>query len=189
MKEKVLSKIGEKINEENILWGVGASVLLHYNNIVEYPNDIDIIVTEEDTEKLHKILCELGTYMPLPYKKPFHTKYFHHYIVDGTEIDVMGGFAIEHESGIYTMPFDNSSIVEQINIGGISISFTSLEDWYVLYMLIPGRDKKVKMIEDYLIQNGMKNPSLLKRTLKEPLPEYIKLKVNNLLNIKSVYNK
>ena len=46
-----LSYIGERLNEERIMWGVGASILLNHYGLVDKPNDIDILVDLKDIEK------------------------------------------------------------------------------------------------------------------------------------------
>lgn len=51
-----LSYIGKKLNDEGIVWGVGASILLNHYGLVDKPNDIDILVDLNDIEKADKIL-------------------------------------------------------------------------------------------------------------------------------------
>lgn len=51
----------------------------------------------------------------------------------------MSGFVVNHNTGIYNYIFDYDSITEFKVINGISIPLTSLEDWYVMYQLIPNR--------------------------------------------------
>ena len=51
-----LSYIGDKLNKANILWGVGASILLNQFGMVDTPNDIDIFMDIKDIHKADKIL-------------------------------------------------------------------------------------------------------------------------------------
>ena len=83
--------------------------------------------------------------------------------------------------GLFQFPFDELSISEFININGVMLPFTALEDWYVLYQLIPNRQVKVQMIEEYLKNHGVKKPLLLKRILETELPEEVRGKIENLL--------
>lgn len=53
---KTLSFIGENINKKEIAWGVGGSFLLHFYNLIDKPNDIDILVDERDETKLNKFM-------------------------------------------------------------------------------------------------------------------------------------
>ncbi len=57
----ILSSISKKINESGVIWGIGASVLLCFHNLVELPRDIDIIVSEQDVQKLHPLLIWVNT--------------------------------------------------------------------------------------------------------------------------------
>lgn len=180
----VLSYIGEKLNEENILWGVGASILLNHYGLVESPNDIDILVHTKDIEKLDSVLKSLGEKKLEEKVSTYATEFFYEYIVKGIDVDVMAGFIIKHNEGEYKYTFDNESITEMKNINGINIPMTSLEDWYVNYQLIPNREQKVKLIEKYLLENGIKRPELLKRALAGNLSSDVKLRVKNLMESK-----
>ncbi|CEP40522.1 hypothetical protein [Paraclostridium sordellii] len=160
-----LSYIGDKLNKANILWGVGASILLNQFGMVDTPNDIDIFIDIKDIHKADKILKKIGKKREYEETSTYSTKYFYEYVINGIDIDVMAGFAINHDNGV-------------------SIPFTSLEDWYVIYQLIPNREVKVDMIEKYLLTNGVKKDDLLKRSLDCNLPLGVKNKLINLLYIK-----
>jgi hypothetical protein len=176
-----LSYIGEKLNNSNIVWGVGASILLNQFGFIDKPNDIDIFVDIRDIDKTDKILKEIGEKKQWEKTATYSTKYFYEYVVNGIDVDVMAGFAVNHASGVFEYIFDNNSISEYRKINGIDIPFTSLEDWYVIYQLIPNRDHKVKMIENYLISSGIKKPCLLERALEGNLPIEIKHRIENIL--------
>ena len=108
-------------------------------------------------------------------------KYFYEYVIDGVDVDVMAGFAINHNNGVYEYVFDNTSISEFKIINGVSIPFTSLEDWYVIYQLIPNRDPKVNMIEKYLLSNGINKSFVLKRVLEGNLPKEVRKRTERIL--------
>ncbi|EPS50014.1 TPA: hypothetical protein PL619_000635 [Clostridium botulinum] len=57
-----------------------------------------------------------------------------------------------------------------------------MEDWYVIYQLIPNREAKVKAIESYLLLNGINNSFLLERTLKGNLPIEVREKIKKILS-------
>ncbi|MFD3449360.1 hypothetical protein ACFDTO_32810 [Microbacteriaceae bacterium 4G12] len=165
-----LSYIGEQLNQSNILWGVGASILLHQFNLVDKPNDIDIFVDLKDIEKADEILSKIGEKKQREKTSTYSTKYFYEYIINGFDVDVMSGFIINHRSGTFEYTFDHHSISSLKKINGVEIPFTSLEDWYVLYQLIPNREAKVRLIENYLQSNGVQKPVLLERALEGNLP-------------------
>lgn len=178
-----LSLIGKELNNNNILWGVGASILLNQYGLVEAPNDIDILVDTKDVHKLDEILQKLGKKKLRDKNRTYSTKYFYEYIVNNIDIDVMAGLAINHEGGIYRHDFDKLSISRYVTTNGVNIPFMSLADWYIIYQLIPGREIKVNKIEDYLIQNGISEPSLLERAMKRNIPTNVSERTMKLIEL------
>lgn len=182
-----LSYIGKKLNDNNILWGVGASILLNQYGLVDNPNDIDILVDLRDIDKIDRVLQSIGVKKTWEKTATYSTKYFYEYVVNKIDIDVMAGLTINHNNGVFEYTFDNISISKFISINDVDIPFTSLEDWYVIYQLIPNRDTKVKMIEDYLLSNGLKKPILLERSLEGHLPIDVRNRINNMLRLNKYY--
>lgn len=176
-----LSYIGSKLNEGNITWAVGASILLNHYGLVDKPNDIDIMINIKDIEKADKILTSLGKKKSQEKVSTYNTEYFYEYVINGIDMDVMAGMIINHEAGAYEYRFDDEAITAEMRINGVNIPLTSLEDWYVLYQVIPNREIKVKLIEDYLMKNGIKNPELLKRTLAGCLPIEVRNRIKNFI--------
>ncbi|SDP08987.1 hypothetical protein [Clostridium gasigenes] len=177
-----LRDIGEKLNEGGILWGLGASMLLNHYGFIDKPNDIDILVDVKNIEKADKILKSMGEKRLWEKSDNYSTEYFYEYVINGFEVDVMSGLGINHSEGIYKYIFDEKSISKTIQIHDIDIHLTSLEDWYFIYQLIPNREIKVKMIEDYLLLNGIKKPELLDRALTGELPNEVRCNIKRLLN-------
>ena len=177
-----LSYIGKKFNEERIVWGVGASILLNHYGLIDKPNDIDILVDLKDIEKADKVLKSIGEKIVWEKTDIYSTKFFYEYLVNGFEVDVMAGLSINYDNGIFKYIFDQSSISEIKVINGVNIPLTSLEDWYVIYQLIPNREIKVSMIENYLLSNGIKKPNLLERALRGHLSNEVRDNIQRLLN-------
>ena len=173
--------IGEKLNDSNIVWGVGASVLLNKYKLIDRPNDIDIFVDIKDIDKADEILKSLGEKKQWEKTAAYSTRRFYEYIINGSDIDVIAGFVVNHSSGAFEYIFDLNSISEYAKINGVDIPFTSLEDWYVIYQLIPNREEKVKMLENYILTNGVKKPELLVRALKGNLPVEVRERIKNVL--------
>lgn len=180
---QVLSYIGEKLNNENIFWAVGGSIVLNHYGLVDSPNDIDIIVHKKDVETLDNILKSLGDKKGRDETKVYSTEYFYEYNICDVDIDVMSGFIINHSSGMYKYPFDQESIGDFKDINGVKVPISSLEDWYVAYQLMPSREQKVKLIEGYLRKEGIKNPNLLKRALLQELPKQVEKKVKSMMRV------
>lgn len=176
-----LSYMGEKLNDSNIAWAVGASILLNQFGLIDKPHDIDIFVDIKDIDRADEILKSIGEKKKWEETATYSTKYFYEYIIDEIDVDVMAGFAVNHTSGVFEYKFDQDSISEFIVINGVNVPFTSLEDWYVIYQLIPNREQKVKMIEKYLLSNGIKKPMLLERALEGCLPVEVRKRIENIL--------
>ncbi|MFS0821425.1 hypothetical protein [Bacillus sp. 1P02SD] len=174
---ETLREIAATVDDRKIVWGVGGSLLLSFYGLVQHPNDIDLLVNEEDAVWFNKKLEVLGTPIEAKSLHPFRTRHFAKFRVGRFNIDSMGGFAIEHEEGVYRLPFDENSLVGRVD--GIPLS--SLEDWFVLYLFIPNRQDKATRIEEHFKKNGVEHPWLLARALNQPLPHEIREKIEKIL--------
>lgn len=170
-----------KLNKINIKWALGGSLVLYFNKILDNPRDIDILVNYEESNKVNDILYNYGECREIDRKEPYKTKNFCNYKINNTEVDIIGGFKIGHERGVYSYILDEEAISQYISINDIQVPLSSIEDWYILYQLIPGREKKVNIIEEYFNNNGVSNPKLIKRALDQPLPKSVIRKCLKLL--------
>lgn len=185
MKEKlktVLAKTGALLNQNEILWGVGASVLLHQYNLVNNPNDIDIIIQETDIEKTDRILTEWGVKSGCKNNnsKIYSTDFFCEYNISGIDVDVMAGFKINiRDNKTYEYEFGKDSVPHYFLFDDIRIPFMTLEDWYILYQLMPEREYKVKLIEKHFLENGIEYPIFLEKAIKNlVIPDNIKTRIS-----------
>ncbi|MBR3120398.1 hypothetical protein [Oceanobacillus profundus] len=176
-----LIKIGEQLDEKNLEWALGGSLLLNHYRIADSPNDIDLLIAEKDIDPIRYAMSRVGKEKTASRKDPFRTTYFYQYEVDGVGVDVMGNFAIEHDQGIYQLVFDANHIVGRKNIQGVSIPLAALEDWFVLYQLIPNKQEKAKRIEKYLQSNPVTRPDLLHKAMEQPLPFKVRESINAIL--------
>ena len=175
--ETVLTKIAQALNASHVLWGVGASLLLYQYKLVESPSDIDLIVSTTDTKTVDRILSALGAKQEETPSDIYATEYFYEYIIDGISIDVMAGLKINLNHSVFEYIFDKESIPNKICIQNQLVPFSTLEDWYVLYQLMPGKEFKADLIANYFHQHGIQHPSLLERiTETSTLPANIKEK-------------
>lgn len=166
-----LARIGEEANKETIIWGVGGSLLLYFHGLLEHPRDIDILVAERDAGDLQALLSKLGKEQVVSAKEPFRTKYFSKYAMPSTKVDCMGALAIAHDAGVYRVELTAQSIVGFQQVHGIPIPLCALEDWYVLYALMPDREDKVALLERYFAVHGIQHPGLFEQALQQPLPK------------------
>lgn len=147
-KLEVLVKIAKVLNNHDITWCVGASLLLYFKGITEVFQDIDIMVMEEDVDRVSQILLEHGRLQPQNPNAQYKTKHFLEFVVDGVDIDVMAGFVIVSGGVDYYFPLERSSVKDFITVNNITIPLQSLEEWRTYYNLM-GRVEKVKMIDSY----------------------------------------
>ena len=146
-KLEVLSKIAEQLNKENITWAIGASLLLYIKGKANYFNDIDIMVVEEDAQKLKSILSQMGDIQPSNTYGQYKTRCFLEYVIDSVDVDVMAGFVIVNNGKDYDCSLRKEDIKEFVTINGQKIPLQSLEEWKRYYELM-GRTEKVKMIDN-----------------------------------------
>lgn len=147
-KLKVLKRIADKFNENNITWAMAASVLLFFNGIVDEFHDLDIMIDDEDASKAKEIMDSLGTYIPSPENCHYKTKHFLEYVVDDVEVDVMGGFIIVKDDVDYDCSLKTENIEGYFDLDGTKIPLYSVSEWRRFYDLM-GRTKKVEIIDNY----------------------------------------
>lgn len=184
----VLAIISKRFNEDHILWAVGGSFLLKAHQLKDEINDIDILVSSDDIEKVKNIMRGLAKEEHSPKSDLYLTKHFLEYSIKQIDIDIMADLKIKHNLGIYSHPFDNLSIGKYMKIDQTQIPLMSLEDWYVIYRIIPGRKAKADLIYHYLLKRGIKNEYLLQRLLNENLAIHIKESIQYLLKNKKNHN-
>jgi len=146
-KLKVLKLIANKFNENNIHYAVGASVLLYFKGIVNEFHDLDILIDVNDSDRVKDILNQLGTLKYTPSNSNFNTKTFLQYVVDGVDIDIIGGFIIVKDGIDYDCSLQET-IDDYVYLDEIKIPLDTLDNWYKYYKLM-GRDNRVKLIEEY----------------------------------------
>lgn len=175
-----LVKIAKELNKKEIKWAVASSILMNHYGLVDKMNDIDIIVSIDDVEETDLLLGSLGKMKPLE-KDPgiYTTKIFHEYIIDEIDVDMMAGFGIRNEEGIYEYDIECRNL-DYFMISGEKIYYSTLEDWYILYQLIGNREEKVSKIESYLLNTNC-NKILLKKLINKQLPNNIKERSKKIL--------
>ena len=180
-KEKVLLNIASRLNESGLFWGVGASLLLVFHGIAHQYNDIDLMVAEKDIEKADEILSSLGNKKVRQPTETYATDYFYEYVIDGVEIDVMCNFKICREGITYLYDFDCDYELEFIRVRDVNMPLTRIEDWYLLYLLMPNREKRITQIEEYFKEKGIAPGVCFKGVIKPGVPKDIEARVEKLI--------
>lgn len=187
MNNKVLSKIADGLNRVGCNFGIGGSVLLNFHGLVEKPNDIDILINSKDAEKVKAFMNTIGDPIELCSKEPFRTESFFGYNVDGVIVEFMGNFKISLENNkMYEFILDEKAIVDNLVIGNSNIKFTSLEDWFVAYLVMNDPKKRVPLIKKYFKEKGIKHRELLKRNLDKNVSDHINEAIKEVLSVNKI---
>ena len=143
----VLRRIAEALNAAQIEWAVGASLVLYFHGLTDEFHDIDIMVSEEDAERIRQILQTMGRLMPPHPDRKYQTKKFMEFVIDGADIDVMAGFAIvDEEHQVHDCSFTPDQIERYADLDGVRIPIQKISLWRQYYLWM-GRTAKVQMID------------------------------------------
>lgn len=182
MNKSTLKKIAIGLNDLNCTWAIGGSVMLSHYNLVNRPNDIDILIDASHADKIKEFMDSIGTYVPLPSKSPFKTEEFFGYIVDDVMVEFLGDFKIELESGkVYEFILDEKAIREYMLLDDVKVNLSTLEDWFVAYSVMKDPKNRVPLLKTYFSNHGIKYTDLLERNMSMDLPMHVKLDVDSIL--------
>ncbi len=151
-KIEVLKKIAHQFNEEEVIWALGASMLLCFKGITTEFHDIDLMIAEKDVDCVRKILSEMGELHPSKPNPGYKTITFMEYTVDAVDVDVMAGFSIVHDGKVYDCSLKAEQIVEKMSLVKKVIPLQSAVLWGEYYRLM-GRCEKAGMIERFYQQD------------------------------------
>ena len=145
-KLEVLSRIAHMLNENQVLWAVGGSLLLYFKGKTDTFHDIDLMVGEKDIEKVKRVLLSIGKLLPENPDRQYKTRHFLEFEIDGIDVDIMAGFVIVSNGKDYDCSLTAEQVAERILLNGETIPLQSLSDWRKYYALM-GRTSKVEMID------------------------------------------
>jgi hypothetical protein len=177
---KTILNLLSQLNRARITYAIGGSTMLKIRLFELEPHDIDIFVSIDDYSHTIEILKSHAKQIPTKSKECFTTKHFSTFKCDDIVIDIMAGFAYEHQEGTYSAIFDQSSISVWMNIDDTEVPLMSLEEWFVLYSIMCRKDK-VDIIENYWKYQGVEYPVLLFRQLTLTLPIEVKHKILSII--------
>ena len=169
----VLGKAARALNAANVTWAVGASALLYLEGLAEEFNDFDLLITSPDMGLARDALEKAGA-KAMPSAAPsatYATAQFAEFALDNVDFDLLCDFAIRRKDAVYRYPFDQSRVARIVTVSGEPTPLAPLADWYVLYLLMPGRAKRANLVGRYLRANprGDTRPCL-SRWLSDRLP-------------------
>lgn len=151
-KISLLKRIAHRLNEAQVEWCLGASMMLYFKGIVSEFHDIDLMISVDDAEVVKTILSEMGTLCPSDHEPNpmYQTKCFMEYVIDAIDVDVMAGFAIVRDGKIYDCSLCKEQITEQLMLEDEVIPMQSPRLWCTYYRLM-GRSTKADLIEKALM--------------------------------------
>ncbi len=144
----VLKKIAHSLNENEVHWAVGASLLLYFHDLVTEFHDIDIVVEIDDVDKLKNCLNQFGTLLPENSKSQYGTRYFLEYQIEDVDVDAMAGFTVFSDGEEHDCSFHREHIAEYKNLDGVMIPLDSLSNWAKYYRLM-GRKEKSELCKQH----------------------------------------
>lgn len=142
--KSALINISSLLNEKNINWALGGSLLLYLYEIDTSVADIDIVVDEVDKEKV-KELIKCYFHIEKAKSDLYLTERFYTLTIDNVDIDLMVGFKIKTINGVYSFPSGSKLSDKSIIIDDTVIYLSSLKDWLEAYIAM-GRKNKVDLI-------------------------------------------
>lgn len=145
----ILTKLAKKFAKHKISWALGASGMLFIRGVVNDFNDLDLIIAKEDEKKVLTILRKLGIEKKLAGKPEYCSEGFYNFVIDKIDIDVIVNFGILAHHEKYKFPLVPSSVDHSYSVNGTVIPLQTLSEWSYYYHLM-GRDKKVKLINNFL---------------------------------------
>ncbi|MEA5050387.1 MAG: HAD hydrolase-like protein [Oscillospiraceae bacterium] len=169
-----LARTAAALGAASVRWAVGGSLLLWRRGIAADFHDIDLLVDERDIEAAAAALGAIGTLTNDRRSAPYTTRHFLEYVVGGADVDVMAGFGVMLDGVQRDFAFGEAHVARTEPVEGTPVCFGFVEDWYILYQLIPGREAKVRMAEDYLARPGRLDRAALLRALENSLPDDIR---------------
>ena len=137
----VLKRIAEAFNARRLTWALGASMLLYFKGIAPKFHDIDLMVTNEDAPAAREILAQMGSLLPSGDNAGFRTRLFLQFCIDGVEVDLMAGFAIQCGDQVHDCSLQPDQIREFHDLMGQRIPLQDLTCWLQYYEWMGRRDK------------------------------------------------
>ena len=176
----ILAHIAQALNDAGVVWGLGASAMLYYEGVTDAFEDFDLLIAQGSLPTAQQALEELGA-IPSPPAAPsstYATAHFQEYTWQGVELDLLCGFAVRRKEGVFSFPFDATRIARHAEQRGVPIPLCSLADWFVLYLLMPGRAKKALLIaQHWKVQRTAEPRAWLNLWLRNRLPGDVRERV------------
>ena len=136
-----LGKIAHALNSEKIVWGVGGTALLFLQGLLPVPERLELLMEPAGFAAAVKALGKLGAVETRPGGPHGALSATHHYTctLGGASVSLFADLAVQRKEAAFRYPFAVDRVTGYIRLGDATVPLTPLEDWYVLYLLLPGR--------------------------------------------------
>lgn len=185
-RKEALFKIVNEFEKNGIRYGLACSMNLFLNGIVDEFHDLDFIIELSDTEKVKEVMEKIGAILKETGGNGYcESDVYMHFQLERVDIDIISGFRLLTFGTNFQYKFNENELLT-CYIKNFTIPLIPLETLYVLYYMMEGwqprRRYKRKLIEQYLIIEGVSFPKILENSLTTELPLWIKKKIKLLLN-------
>lgn len=169
--DAALCKIAKLLSEKEVFWAVGGATLLRLRGVADDSPRISLIISTEDMRTVDELFCSIGQAYPRELSPNFASRFFCRYTIDGQEVDVVSGLTLHYKGFFLTYPFRRDSIVSMQRLADdVYVPLMALEDWYVLFQMMPHCDGQVQAIERYFASVGLQFPERFDVMRQRSLP-------------------
>lgn len=185
-RKEALFKIVNEFQKNGIRYGLACSMNLFLNGIVDEFHDLHFIVELEDIKKAKEVMERIGAILKETGGNGYcESDAYMHFQFGRVDVDIISGFRLVTFGTNFLYKFNENEIAF-CYIKNFTIPLIPLEALYLLYCMMEGwqpkRRYKRKLIEQYLIVEGLSFPRILENSLKTELPPWVKKQVKLLLN-------
>ena len=180
---RVLARVARALSGANVIWALGASAMLRLEGIVPNFHDFDLLVTPDGAEAAYRAMLALGAEEApaLPPSDAYATALFREYCVDGVEFDLLCDFAVRRGGAVYRYPFGPERAARTVPVWGEPVPLSPVADWFVLYLLMPGRAAQAETVARWLIEHpDPQSVAWLDCWLEGSLPEDVRARIADL---------
>lgn len=168
------------LNEEKIAYGLGGSSMLYFHQLVLEPRDLDVVVAVSDFQHLVDVFEKLGTVIYEEDSGDYRTEKFATIKFKSIEVDVMAGFKVEHDKGVFEFIFDPKKL-HKGKLKDLTVYLTKLEDWLVAYSVFNDPKNRVPLIREALIRQGKWDKERLNLYKKGNIPKRVEDLIDEML--------
>lgn len=176
----IVKEFLEILESENIVYGLGGSSMLYFHQLVLEPRDLDLVVKADGFVRICEIFEKIGTVIFEEDSGGYKTENFATIIYKEMEVDIMSGFKVVHEEGIFEFIF-NPKELHKADLAGMTVYLTKLEDWLVAYSVFHDPKNRVPLIKEALIRKGKWDKNRLRQYMDGNIPKRVKDSIVELL--------